>query len=195
VGAAENLRRTHTLSVFLALPVLLVVASLAGCGGSKNSATSTSKNSATTTQSASANQRQQALAQKLAYERQMQKLGKSLGNVLAGIGARDQNLITDAGAAGESTATIGIVKNLELGQRKLREAATELAAMNPPPNVKADHEALRRAVLEYAQELSGVIAKVKKGSIATVGTIASLKGVLAMQKASQAITAKGYVII
>ncbi len=84
---------------------------------------------------------------------------------------------------------------LQKGQKQLRVAAVKLAAMHPPADVKADHAALTQAVREYASELSMVISEVKSGSTGDLGSIASLKGVLAMEKASQAITAKGYAIL
>jgi hypothetical protein len=181
----EGMRPAQAVTVVAALVLVLAVA---GCGGG-------SKKSTATTTATAAQKPAVTSAQKLAYEEQMKKLGESLGKVLAQIGSSDQGYITDAGAAGRTTVEIGVVKNLKKGQRNLRAAAVKLAAIKAPDDIKAQHAALRRAVLEYASELNKVIVQVKAGNISDLGSIANLPGVLAMEKASNAITAKGYSIL
>jgi hypothetical protein len=65
----------------------------------------------------------------------------------------------------------------------------------PPRNIRAEHAALRSAVLEYATELTPLIGAAEKGAIISVNTIVKLKGIKDMTKASLAMKQKGYDII
>lgn len=185
-------RRQRTkLALSAAGVALCFVLAAVGCGGgSKSSVTEQ-----TTTAAAAATKPAASNAEKLAYEEKMQRLGHSLGKVLAQIGQNDQDFVQGENAVGRSTMTIGIVRNLEKGQKSLRAAAAQLAAIDAPADVKTQQAALRRAVLQYASELDAVIVQVKKGNPSELGTIATLPGVLAMEKVSKEITAKGYAIL
>jgi hypothetical protein len=123
----------------------------------------------------------------------MQQLGKSLGAVLSAVGNDDQEIVSTS--IDEKTTAAGIIIELRKAQRKLRQAAAQLAAITPPANVRAAHEALRRGALEYASELTEIIDVVRGGNFAALGQIAALKGVTDMQTASERITAKGYAIL
>lgn len=174
--------------------IVLAVAFLAaGCGSSKSSSPPTTTASApvtTTTKTAPATG---TSAAKAAYEKKMQKLGQGLGTILATVGNTDSNVI----GGGADLKTVGgiIAQNLRQVQTALRKAAAQLAAITPPPAVKADHELLRKGALEYANELTPIIAQMHTGNVLQpLQSIPTLKGVKDMTAASQAITLKGYVI-
>ena len=102
-------------------------------------------------------------------ERQMQALSSKLGGVLSEVGR--SNSVANVSAP-------AVVKNLRHAQAELRSAAVQLESFNPPAKVKAQHQALIRAVREYASELNAVIARVKNGGGArATRSIVTLKGV------------------
>jgi hypothetical protein len=117
------------------------------------------------------------------YEMQMQQLGQSLGRTLASLGA-----------ANKSADTPTVVKDLKQVQKELRSTAAKLEAITPPPKITAQHALLRKGVLEYADELDGVITRYKAGDKQAAFRVADLKGVKDMQKATAAISKAGYVI-
>jgi len=174
---------------------------LTGCGGGSHSAGETTTSVVAPRTQAGPSQPRHAgsaskhvdSAQKIAYERAMKKLGGSLGAFLASVGAYDQSVIMNT--PDEKTAVAQIVVELRKAQVRLQRAATQLHAIKPPAEVRSDHDALTKGVTEYATELGSVIALVRSGNLAALGTIASLKGVTDMQRASQAITRKGYAIL
>jgi hypothetical protein len=169
-----------------AVLVVCLVFLVAGCGGGSHSG------AATTTTTAAAKQRA-ALAQRTRYEQEMKVLGKSLGAFLASVGAYNQSSILNA--RNEKITVALVVAELRKAQVRLRQAAVSLRAMKPPPDIQADHAALTKGVVEYAKELGGIIVLVRGGNLTALGTIPSLKGVNDMQRASQAITKKGYAIL
>ena len=117
------------------------------------------------------------------YVQSMRRLGRALSQTLTAVGAANgASVAKDAG-------------NLRVAQRALRRAARSLAAITPPERVRAEHALLLRGVREYAQELNGVIARLKKGQIRALRMIPTLKGVRDMERASNAIVAKGYEIL
>jgi hypothetical protein len=156
-----------------AVAVLVLAAAIvavgAGCGsGSKTGGAGSSSNAALTP-----------------YENAMLALGNKLYLTIAGIDKANRN-------AGGPTV---IERNLRKTQIELRAAAVKLTKIVPPARIKAQHVALIRGVREFADELDGVIAKLKKGSgPAVLGTLPSLKGIRDMTAASTAITKAGYVI-
>ena len=117
----------------------------------------------------------------------MQALGDTLATELARA-ARD---IAVPGAK-----PIALEHVLLTVQSQLRAAAAGLEKIQPPAKIKARHSRLIKAVREFADELSGVIARVKSGNGAPLtAVIPGLKGLKDMQRASDAITKAGYVIV
>jgi hypothetical protein len=117
------------------------------------------------------------------YEVKMQALGNSLNTTLR------------AEAKANATAAPGQVeKNLRTQQAALRRAANKLALITPPANVAADHQLLIKGVREYADEIDGLIARVKKGDTLAAYAITNLKGPRDMSRATEKITKAGYVI-
>ena len=55
------------------------------------------------------------------------------------------------------------MKNLRKAQKALRLAAARLAKITPPAEARAGHELLLKGVREYADEIDGMIAKLKSG--------------------------------
>jgi len=142
---------------------------LAGCGSSKKSS---SQETTTTTAAA-------PLA-KAAYVTQMKAIGQSLSNSLNGLSS----------ATTAAKAAIALTKV----QVDLRAAADRIDAITPPDAVKAQHDQLVKAVNDFADELDPVIASLKKGSLAALSTVPTLKGLTEIQAASTAIASKGYKI-
>jgi hypothetical protein len=153
----------------------------AGCGGGSSSQT-TPAAAKQTRPARPARRRGTTL-----YERQMQVLGERLAAELATAGR----------AVGAPTAKRPVIEGvLRTAQRQLRAAADELARIRPPAGIEQQHRRLIAAVREFANELTGVIAGVKKGNGAPVyAVIPNLKGLRDMQKASDAISKAGYRIV
>ena len=140
---------------------------LAGCGSSKKSS-----NETTTTVAAPLT--------KAAYVTQMKAIGTSLSTSLNGLSS----------ATTAPKAAIALTKV----QSDLRAAADKIDAITPPDAVKAQHDQLAKAVNDFADELDPVIASLKKGSLAALSTVPTLKGLTEIQAASTAIASKGYQI-
>jgi hypothetical protein len=181
----------------------------AGCGGGgKSSATGTASSPtttaavATTPASTTSAPKTGATGQKTgttgqsnaaatphatAYEVKMQVLGDRLSRALAKTGR-------DIALPGSHTALIE--RDLRVAQRQIRAAAASLEQITPPARIKAEHENLIKAVNEFADELTGVIAGVEaKNGAPLTAVIPGLKGVKDMARASDAITKAGYAII
>jgi len=166
--------------------VLLILASalplaLVACGGSGAS----SPDVATTAPPRVSTVRPPAAkTPKAIYERRMQALGEQLAGALREIGESNGNdPALDAA-------------NLTRALPKLRSAARQLGAIKPPVTVRAEHETLRKAVIEFTNELlSGPIKQLRGGKLAAIDGINKLPGIKAMEKASAAIQKKGYKIV
>jgi hypothetical protein len=165
------------------LVVIALVCALAtgaaGCGG--GSPTTVSKSSQPPKQNRS---RPKTYSH---YELAMQVLGDKLAAELANAGR----------AVGLPTAKrTAIEQILRATQTQLRAAAASLAKIDPPARIRAQHRRLTQAVREFADELNGVIAGIKAGTGAPAYVlIPNLKGLKDMQRASDAITKAGYVIV
>jgi hypothetical protein len=175
---------------------LLLAAGLTGCGhraASTRTTTAARPAAATAATTARTPQPGPAGAARETYVKKMRALGQSLGLYIQNIGQANDAAIENAG----DTTTIAtlIARNLTHLRTRLRKAATALAAITPPANVRASHAALRRAVLEYAAELTRVIGLARTGNYTAVRQIGSLEGVKKMERASAAITRKGYAIV
>jgi hypothetical protein len=149
-----------------------------GCGG---------HTSATGTQTVTPIERP-TLRHHSAYETAMQVLGNRLALVLeeSGITVRSQGATTDE-----------IVRALRTAQHQLRVSAAALAKLRPPGEIVTFHDRLIKGVRDFATELDGVIASARSGTdgIRIAAEIPTLKGLIEMQHASDAITRAGYVIV
>jgi hypothetical protein len=120
-----------------------------------------------------------------AYELRMQRLGVKLGGSIQAIG--DLMVVNHSVASKPQ-----VVRDLRRLQIVLRSAASELTRIRPPAKVRDQHELLARGVREYAQELTGVIARVQSGDTAkALSLIPRLKGIRDMTTASHAIKKAG----
>jgi hypothetical protein len=152
-------------ALLLAAALAFLAAGCGGGGGSSGGSSSNSKPFST-------------------YETSMQALG-----------ARLSQSIRLSGLANRNASKAKVATNLRHVQVELRAAATELAKITPPANVRAAHRELIRGVREYADELSGVIANVEaKGPRRALPAIVTLKGIRDMATASQKIAKAGYII-
>jgi hypothetical protein len=115
------------------------------------------------------------------YVKQMQAIGRKLSTSLNGLTA-------DTGSAPKAAAALTTV------QGELRAAAVKIAAIDPPTDIKTEHAQLATAVSEFADELGPLITKLKAGNLQALTTLTKLKGVSDIQKASTAISNKGYKI-
>jgi hypothetical protein len=113
----------------------------------------------------------------------MQMLGAQLARSLSEIGRRN-----NARPAADA-------ENLKAAIPKLRAVARKLAAIVPPRRVRAQHELLRKAVLEFADELRGPIVQLEEGDLNGLGDIFGLEGVRDMEAVSSRIEKMGYQIV
>jgi hypothetical protein len=118
------------------------------------------------------------------YEVQMQQLGQTLGRALL-----------ELGSANKTAPAATVVKDLRQAQKELRSAAVKLTALTPPEKIQAQHKRLIKGVRDYANDIDDVIAKYKRGNRQAVFSVTDLPGVKEMQRASQAISKAGYVIV
>jgi len=79
-------------------------------------------------------------------------------------------------------------------QAALRKAATGLAAITPPPSVRADHERLVKAVAALARGVTPLIAQLRAGNVQGADAAFSLKAAGEARRAIAAIRAAGYEI-
>ena len=151
----------------------------AGCGG--GSSTTTSVASQPKHARASRPTRPKTYSH---YERAMQVLGDKLAAELANAGR----------AVGLPTARRTVIEQiLRATQTQLRAAAVSLAKIEPPARIKAQHRRPPRCRVRRRAERSHRI-KAGTGAPAYV-LIPNLKGLKDMQRASDAITKAGYVIV
>jgi hypothetical protein len=120
---------------------------------------------------------------KLAYEEKMQILGRTLASELRAIGAE----------ANGTPAQDALV--LETAIPKLRAAAKKLGEIDPPKPIRQQHEYLKKAVLEFADDLEGPIARLRGGDLNGLGDIYALPGARNMETASAEIEKMGYKIV
>jgi hypothetical protein len=152
--------------VLLSLGAALAVIA-AGCGGGGSSSSSNDANGGFTP-----------------YEVKMQALGNSLASSL---------LVT--GTANRTATDTQIVKNLRKAQKALRVAAAKLKAITPPAGARPGHQLLEKGVTEYAEEIDGLIAGLKKGDRQAIFNVTALKGVKDMTQGTHEISKAGYIIV
>jgi hypothetical protein len=114
------------------------------------------------------------------YVKQMTAIGKSLSTSISTLSS-----VTTAAKAATALAKV---------QTDLRDAVKQLDAITPPDDVKTAHEQLSTAVREFADELGPVVTKLKKGNLAALSSVTTLKGLTDIQTAANAITKAGYKI-
>src|SRR5262249_23231150 len=117
---------------------------------------------------------------KAAYVTQMKRIGRSLSTSL--------NTLSSATTAPKAATALTQV------QKDLNGAADKIESITPPAAVKTEHAQLGKAVRDSADELTPIIQKLKKGSMAALSTVPTLKGLQEIQTYSTAIANKGYKI-
>jgi soluble cytochrome b562 len=115
---------------------------------------------------------------KAVYVKQMKVLGTTLGKSL------------DSAAAARKTATAATA--LSAFQSNLRDTAKTLKSITPPAKAAAGHAKLTAGVSDLADELDGVIAKVKGGNLDSVGTVTALKGFAEIQQGGEELSKAGF---
>jgi len=123
----------------------------------------------------------------------MRTLGARLGNFINRVSETEQAVIEKTTSARLAGAEVG--RQLALLRARLRAAAAELDAITPPADVRAAHAQLRHGILEYAQELTGIISQLRAGNFRGLVEASRLKGIKVMERASAEITRKGYAIV
>jgi hypothetical protein len=112
------------------------------------------------------------------YVRQVDAVANGLDSV-----TNDLYTPSDAASAASELVTV---------RAALRKAATGLAAITPPPAVRADHERLVQAVAALASGVTPLIAQLKTGNIQGADAALSLKAAGQARRAIRAIRAAGY---
>jgi hypothetical protein len=102
--------------------------------------------------------------------------------------AADVNAIGSPASAGQAAARLARV------QAEVRAAEGELAAMAPPPRVRAAHARLTRALGDFAAELGPLIARLHRGDLAALATLTGLPSFREIAAATDAIVKAGYPI-
>jgi hypothetical protein len=169
--------RAKVAGPLVAAGAILLLAT--GCGGG-GSSTTTAASPATSVGTTTAATTTSSALSKSAYSAEMRALSRSLNGTASAL-----TTVTTAKAA----ATL-----LEKIQTQLRTAADKLANIDPPASVKPQHEQLVKGIRDFADELDGVIAKLKGGSYQALQSIATLKGLGEIQAATSQIANKGFKI-
>jgi hypothetical protein len=112
------------------------------------------------------------------YEKQMGAIGKTLTASLNTVGT--------------SSSAAMAVTTLKKLQTDLLKAADDMEAITPPDKVKAEHAQLASGVREFGKELDPIITKLEGGNLQALVGVQSLAALATIQKASTAITKKGY---
>jgi hypothetical protein len=79
-------------------------------------------------------------------------------------------------------------------QENLKSAADQMKAINPPSDIKDEHEKLTQAVSDFADQLSPIIDKLNKGDMSALSQVTTLTAFRDLQNAATAITKAGYKI-
>jgi hypothetical protein len=163
-----------------------IAALVAGCGG--QTSTTGAQNSSTTAATTAPPVQRARPPHYSVYETAMQVLGNRLALAL-----EDSGLTVNS----PGSTTGEVVAALRRAQHQLRVSAVALAKIKPPRKIRALHDQLLKGVRDFAAELDGVIASAERGadSLHIAATIPTLKGLREMQRASDAITKAGYVIV
>jgi hypothetical protein len=117
---------------------------------------------------------------KAEYVKQMAAIGKELSTSINSVAGVTQP--KDAASA------------LSKVQDDLNSAAGQMKKINPPADIKDEHEKLTQAVSDFADQLGPIIAKLNKGDMSALAAVTTLAGFRALQAAANAITQAGYKI-
>jgi hypothetical protein len=125
---------------------------------------------------------------KAVYDKQLSALGKQF--------ADDLNVaLTQApGTQSGSTYARNAQRRITKLQRQLGAMDRTLLAIPPPASIRSRHARLVAAVREVEAELTPIIAALRKGDAAPLGSISTLKGLKDVESAVKAIDAAGYPI-
>ena len=103
-------------------------------------------------------------------------------------------LSSDINAIGSPTSAKKAAASLTKAQAEVRAAERKLAAIVPPPAVKAAHLRLTRAVANFARELDPVIAELAGGRLTALATLTTLPAFRQIATAAGQIVKAGYKI-
>ena len=120
--------------------------------------------------------------------------GQSTPSYVRAVDAVGNDLNSVANYLYTPTDVSSAVAELATVQTALQKAARQLAEITPPRAVRADHERLVRAVDELARGVGPLMAKLKAGNTADVGSAFVSRGVADARAAIAAINAAGYKI-
>ena len=115
-----------------------------------------------------------------AYVREVNAVASSLDSV-----TNDLYTPSDPSSAAQELRTV---------QTALEQAQRQLAAIEPPAAIRADHEQLVRAIGELANGVGPLIARLQAGNDPGAGLASSLRGAADARRAIAAIRAAGYEI-
>jgi hypothetical protein len=172
--------------------VAACVLALAGCGGSGHPAATTTSQpggaGATTTSAQTAPaQLHRVVLGKAAYEKAMQRLGRSLS-----VSLENMFPLADDGP-GSAETTAALVK-VRATRATIAHIGVTLQAIVPPKPVRADHARLISAVGDLRGELDTLISVLQTGGSKRLGAYTEFKALSEIALASTAIEKKGYAI-
>lgn len=165
------------LRLLATLAAISLVLAVTACGGSKSGAGSGSTTAAATTVAKPTG----PPLSKAAYQAKLKSISKDIGSKLQSAG----------GGSKEATP-----QDLAAAKKALGEFADELEKINPPADVAQAHALLVQAMRQFANDIEGIFASVKKAKNAQ-DAIAALFGAPAVQqliKVQQQFKAKGYTL-
>ena len=114
------------------------------------------------------------------YVKQMTVIGHQLSTSINSVAT-----VTDAKSAATALGNV---------QTDLRKAADQMDAISPPTEIKDQHDALTKAVNDFADQLDPIIEKLNNGNLSALATLTTLKAFKELQTAAQQITKAGYKI-
>jgi hypothetical protein len=125
------------------------------------------------------------------YERAMRTLGEKLS---ASLQLAYEIEVTSAGTKKAASKDAIALENARVA---LRETAIQLRRIVPPRRARSAQTLMVKGVIEYAEELGGVIVALDAGEdpVAVLPRILDFKGVKDMQNASLELERKGYNIV
>jgi hypothetical protein len=172
----------------------LVVALLAGCGGTQKHAatdndgtqkqTVTQQRSGTVAQAAAPHA---IVLSKPSYERTMRRLGKALSVSVEGMFP-----IVDDGAG--SQANKAALAKVETARAVVARVGATLALIVPPAPIRADHAKLIVSVKALRKELDALIGALQQSGSHPLGAYTQLDALNAIALATTDIEKKGYAI-
>jgi hypothetical protein len=118
--------------------------------------------------------------QTLSYVKQVNAVANGLNSV-----TNDLYTPSDLSSAAAELTTV---------EAALRKAASQLAAIKPPPAIRAEHERLVEGMNELASGVTPLIAKLKSGNLEDASAAFSLKAARDVRTAIAAINHAGYKI-